>query len=60
MAYPNHCFTSAYILPSLHKERRQRYRQEASIYDGVKLGVHWQMTHVEFANDVVHLHDIEQ
>ena len=25
----------------------------------IKLGFHWQMTHVEYANDVVHLHNIE-
>ena len=24
-----------------------------------KLGFHWQMTHVEYANDVVHLHNID-
>ena len=27
---------------------------------GIQLGFHMQMTHVEYANDVVHLHDIEQ
>ena len=27
---------------------------------GIKLGFNWQMTHEEFANDVVHLHKIEQ
>ena len=27
---------------------------------GIKLIFHWQMTHVEYANDVVHLHNIEQ
>ena len=26
---------------------------------GIKLGFHWQMTHVEFANDV-HLHNFER
>ena len=26
---------------------------------GIKLGFHWQMTHVEYANDVVPLHNIE-
>jgi hypothetical protein len=26
----------------------------------IKLGFHWQMTHVESANDVVHLHNIER
>ena len=27
---------------------------------GPKLGFYWQMTHVAFATDVVHLHNIEQ
>ena len=27
---------------------------------GIKLDFHWQMTHVESANDVVHLHNIER
>jgi hypothetical protein len=27
---------------------------------GIKVGFDWQMTHIEFANDVVHLHNIEQ
>ena len=26
----------------------------------IKLGLHWQMTHVEFDSDVVHLDNIEQ
>ena len=26
----------------------------------LNLGFHWQMTHVEFANDIVHLHNIER
>ena len=26
----------------------------------IKLGFHWQMTHVEYANSVVHLHNIER
>ena len=26
---------------------------------GIKLGFHWQMTRVEYASDVVHLHNIE-
>ena len=26
---------------------------------GIKLGFHWQMTHVEFANDVIHSHNIQ-
>ena len=26
----------------------------------LKVGFHWQMTHVEFANDVVHFHNIER
>ena len=25
----------------------------------INLGFHWQMTHVEYASDVVHLHNIE-
>ena len=27
---------------------------------GIKLGFGWQMIHVAYANDVVHLHNIEQ
>jgi hypothetical protein len=27
---------------------------------GIDLGIHWQMTRVEYANDVVHLHNMEQ
>jgi hypothetical protein len=26
---------------------------------GIELGSHWQMTHVESANEVVHLHNIK-
>ena len=25
----------------------------------IELGIHWQMTHEEYANDVIHLHKIE-
>jgi hypothetical protein len=27
---------------------------------GIELDVHWQMTHVESANDIVHFHNIER
>ena len=27
---------------------------------GIKFDVHWQMTHVEYANDVIYLHNIER
>ena len=27
---------------------------------GIKLGLNWHMTHVEYANDVVHFHNFEQ
>jgi hypothetical protein len=30
------------------------------MYDGVKLGLDWQMTHVEFDNGVVQLHNSER
>ena len=35
------------------------YRHGTTNID-IKLGFHWQMSHVESTNDVVHLHNIER
>jgi hypothetical protein len=39
--------------------RDQLYRRH-TINIGIELGVHWQKTHVEYASDVVHLHNVER
>ena len=35
------------------------FRDMTQVDIGIELGFHWQMTHVEFASDVVCLHNIE-